>query len=362
MILEVQITDPKTGSSRKMRFSHSPVRIGRNQLNDLSLDTPFVSEWHGTIRFDNRSVAYFDLGSTNGSMLDGKRLTKNVAVELSAASRLQVGGIELAVTVLQSDSGLGKTLGWGRPDDRTVAARPGPRGDPVTGPPALRVGAAVLSEPPPEREQPVAEVAAGRGPLPGAARRAALSRGGFSAHTPGSGYGVAASVSAPSAGGVIGCGILRPGRAPAPAAGGVRRVVRRPAQGLRAVRRRGRRAHDPRHVGAAPRAHQQRDPRLSAAAQPRSRGRVARADRDLRRSRHPPHRDDGGDHRRGTRRAAVARPARQRAGHRRRGCSRAARPRRSGRVTSSGSTSWSPTTTSCTPRSSATTSRAPTPA
>ena len=43
MILEVQITDPKTGSSRKMRFSHSPVRIGRNQLNDLSLDTPFVS-------------------------------------------------------------------------------------------------------------------------------------------------------------------------------------------------------------------------------------------------------------------------------------------------------------------------------
>ena len=37
MILEVQITDPKTGSSRKMKFSHSPVRIGRNQLNDLSL-------------------------------------------------------------------------------------------------------------------------------------------------------------------------------------------------------------------------------------------------------------------------------------------------------------------------------------
>ncbi len=118
MILEVQITDPKTGSSRKMRFSHSPVRIGRNQLNDLSLDTPFVSEWHGTIRFDNHSIAYFDLGSTNGSMLDGKRLTKNVAVELTEASRLQVGGLELSISMQQPDSGLGKTLGWGRPDDR----------------------------------------------------------------------------------------------------------------------------------------------------------------------------------------------------------------------------------------------------
>jgi type VI secretion system protein ImpI len=126
MILEVQITDPKTGSSRKMRFSHSPVRIGRNQLNDLSLDTPFVSEWHGTIRFDSRSIAYFDLGSTNGSMLDGKRLTKNVAVEVTEASRLQVGGLELTVSMQQADSGLGKTLGWGRPDDRPSQPEPAP--------------------------------------------------------------------------------------------------------------------------------------------------------------------------------------------------------------------------------------------
>src|SRR6185503_5051465 len=114
MILEVQITDPMTGASRKMRFSHSPVRIGRNQLNDLSLDTPFVSEWHGTIRFDNNSVAYFDLGSTNGSMLDGKRLSKNVAVELSESSKLQVGGVELTIAMQSAEGAFVKTLGWGR--------------------------------------------------------------------------------------------------------------------------------------------------------------------------------------------------------------------------------------------------------
>jgi type VI secretion system protein ImpI len=124
MILEVQITDPLAGTTRKLRFSQSPVRIGRNQLNDLSLDTPFVSEWHGTIRFDGNSVAYFDLGSTNGTLLDGKRLVKNVAAELSEASRLQLGGVELTVAVRRSDSGLNKTLGWGRPDG--PAATPAP--------------------------------------------------------------------------------------------------------------------------------------------------------------------------------------------------------------------------------------------
>jgi type VI secretion system protein ImpI len=139
MILEVQITDPKTGSSRKMRFTSSPVRIGRNQLNDLSLDTPFVSEWHGTIRFDDRSVAYFDLGSTNGSMVDGRRLTKNVAVELSDASRLQLGGLELLVTVQQGESPLNKTLGWGRPDDRPAPVGPAPA---VVRSPGPRPGAA----------------------------------------------------------------------------------------------------------------------------------------------------------------------------------------------------------------------------
>ncbi len=198
MILEVQITDPKTGSSRKMRFSHSPVRIGRNQLNDLSLDTPFVSEWHGTIRFDNRSVAYFDLGSTNGSMLDGKRLTKNVAVELSAASRLQVGGIELTVTVQQADSGLGKTLGWGRPDDRP--SPPGPAPAVIRSPDRPRSGSVppFSPNPHPSASSPSMKSPLAEDPYPAPPAGGAFPSG-FSAHTPGSGYGVPPAASAQSA-------------------------------------------------------------------------------------------------------------------------------------------------------------------
>ena len=122
MILEVRIKAPPGGISRTLQFAKSPVRIGRNQLNDISLDDPFVSEWHGTIRFDDHSVAYFDLGSTNGTLLDGKRLAKNVASELSVASVLRVGLIEMEVAREQAateapakrpHSGPHQTLAWG---------------------------------------------------------------------------------------------------------------------------------------------------------------------------------------------------------------------------------------------------------
>jgi type VI secretion system protein ImpI len=153
MVLEVYVTEIG-GSMQTLRFSRSPVRIGRNQLNDIPLEDPFVSEWHGAIRFDDHSISYSDMGSTNGSMLDGKRLTKNVSAPLSDLSRLVLGRRELMVarvageasdairpspplgasttpmppTVLSGeavsdrpaprrpgDSGINKTLGWGDP-------------------------------------------------------------------------------------------------------------------------------------------------------------------------------------------------------------------------------------------------------
>jgi predicted component of type VI protein secretion system len=115
MILEVQIKEPSGGTNRTLRFPQSPVRIGRNQLNDIPLEDPFVSEWHGILRFDQQSIAYFDLGSTNGTMLEGKRLAKNVGVELSTKSRLQLGRLELAVSLQEeAEAPSNMTKPWGR--------------------------------------------------------------------------------------------------------------------------------------------------------------------------------------------------------------------------------------------------------
>ena len=47
------------------------MRIGRSELNDLPLREPFVSTYHALVRFDDESATYVDVGSTNGSALDG---------------------------------------------------------------------------------------------------------------------------------------------------------------------------------------------------------------------------------------------------------------------------------------------------
>jgi type VI secretion system protein ImpI len=111
MPLEVKVSEPvKQQQERTLRFSQSPVRIGRNQLNDISLDDPFVSEWHGILRFDEAGAAYFDLGSTNGTVLGGKRLPKNAPVALTETSRLSIGRIDITVRIVRAEAGQAKTM------------------------------------------------------------------------------------------------------------------------------------------------------------------------------------------------------------------------------------------------------------
>ncbi|MDB4982864.1 MAG: hypothetical protein JWM82_3616, partial [Myxococcales bacterium] len=62
MILEVYVKDVLSGETETLKFTESPVRIGRNQLNDIAIEDPFVSEWHGVLRFDAQGVAFFDMG------------------------------------------------------------------------------------------------------------------------------------------------------------------------------------------------------------------------------------------------------------------------------------------------------------
>lgn len=134
MPLEVTIKDPTSTSTsqRTLTFSKSPVRIGRNQLNDIPLDDPFVSEWHGLIHFGAESVDYYDLGSTNGTVLDGKRLAKNVPAPLTERSRIHLGRIEVTVANRRTETGPRKTMAWGRADSSDpFNPRPPP---PVAGP------------------------------------------------------------------------------------------------------------------------------------------------------------------------------------------------------------------------------------
>ena len=98
MVIQILFRDPRSGSEKKYEFDQSPVRIGRNPLNNVVLEGNFVSGWHGIIRFDNTGTYYFDLGSTNGTCLDGKKLQKNTAIPVHQTTRFTIWMFELIVT------------------------------------------------------------------------------------------------------------------------------------------------------------------------------------------------------------------------------------------------------------------------
>jgi predicted component of type VI protein secretion system len=91
----ITVFDSETGTSTDYSFVASPVRIGRNPLNDLALPFPFVSGWHAVVRFDETVAKFFDLGSTNGTLVQGRRVEAGEPVIVDEAMPLKIGKLEL---------------------------------------------------------------------------------------------------------------------------------------------------------------------------------------------------------------------------------------------------------------------------
>jgi predicted component of type VI protein secretion system len=99
MLIHIKVKDPRSRQEREHAFAQVPIRIGRNPLNDLVIDDDFVSQWHGVIRRDGQRMSFMDLGSTNGSSLDGKRLPRDEAAPLLDGARLHVACFQLSLVV-----------------------------------------------------------------------------------------------------------------------------------------------------------------------------------------------------------------------------------------------------------------------
>ena len=74
--------------------------IGRDPSNDLVLEDPSVSGFHAVVLNDRGVVSVVDLGSTNGTAMDGRRLRERTA--LKPWCRLQMGGVKLVVADTES--------------------------------------------------------------------------------------------------------------------------------------------------------------------------------------------------------------------------------------------------------------------
>ncbi len=96
--LRVQVEDLDGKGVEAYAFIHSPVRVGRGDLNDLRLDRPYVSSFHGVIQFDDEGIRFIDLGSTNGTYVDGARLERHKPAPISPVTELTVGRLRLVLS------------------------------------------------------------------------------------------------------------------------------------------------------------------------------------------------------------------------------------------------------------------------
>ncbi len=96
MALVVRITEPSSVQDRVFSFDTSPIRIGRNRLNEIAFDQLFVSQWHALIRFQSNGVTVMDLGSTNGTSVNGQKLQRETPMQLTSSRDLiQIGNISM---------------------------------------------------------------------------------------------------------------------------------------------------------------------------------------------------------------------------------------------------------------------------
>ncbi|MGE0710739.1 MAG: FHA domain-containing protein [Planctomycetota bacterium] len=73
------------------------LRVGRHPSNDVVVEDPQASRFHALLRWDGQAASVEDLGSANGTRLDGTRLQG--PARLQGVGRLEVGGVRLEVRV-----------------------------------------------------------------------------------------------------------------------------------------------------------------------------------------------------------------------------------------------------------------------
>ncbi len=81
------------GDRQRLPLGPEPLTIGRDPACDLVLDDRRVSRRHAEIRPRLGRYTLYDLRSTNGTFVNGRRVTE---VVLSDGDQLSIGGIELA--------------------------------------------------------------------------------------------------------------------------------------------------------------------------------------------------------------------------------------------------------------------------
>ena len=84
-----------TGAQQRLELNDQPITFGRAPENRIVLDDDYTSTNHARIAPRERGWVVEDLGSTNGTWVDRKRITS--ATLLQPGQRIRIGKTELEV-------------------------------------------------------------------------------------------------------------------------------------------------------------------------------------------------------------------------------------------------------------------------
>lgn len=94
------LTSPSKGLS--IGFDQAIVSLGRSSENDLVVNDPHVSSFHARLIQKEGKTSIEDLGSTNGTFVDGRRISERTLVQ--PGSTIQLGTrVKLQFTPLQQE-------------------------------------------------------------------------------------------------------------------------------------------------------------------------------------------------------------------------------------------------------------------
>ncbi|MDC3956521.1 type VI secretion system-associated FHA domain protein [Polyangium jinanense] len=102
LALVARVIDTQANQSFDVTFERFPIRIGRNQLNDLHIDRPYVSQFHLAIDVRDRQIIVKDLGSTNGTVFAGRRLTRDTPTDVTSTPELTIGPIVMRMQLIDA--------------------------------------------------------------------------------------------------------------------------------------------------------------------------------------------------------------------------------------------------------------------
>lgn len=89
------VLHPETGTPRVVPLAGTGVILGRGATADVIVDDVYTSDEHAEILPDNGSWSVRDLGSTNGTFLNGAKVTR--PTPLAAGDQLRLGKTRVEV-------------------------------------------------------------------------------------------------------------------------------------------------------------------------------------------------------------------------------------------------------------------------